>query len=66
MLAAEIEQICPEVEVPDDIGRYIEIYLKDVVYNDNKLAKNFFTIVYSLLKINFYCGKNNFEKEIYF
>ncbi len=23
MLAAEIEQICPEVEVPDDIGRYI-------------------------------------------
>lgn len=36
-------------DIADDIGRYIEIYLKDVVYNDNKLAKDFLILLGTLM-----------------
>lgn len=36
-------------DVAEDIGKYINMYLKEVVYNDNKLAKDFLVLLGTLM-----------------
>lgn len=36
-------------DVAEDIGRYIDKYLRDIIYNDNKLAKDFLVLLGTLM-----------------